>query len=263
MSFERMSLGFAGFGCGVSRGEVMSRCVNHRRRVLLLVRLGSRRVHGGGGDVERVDVEVGKERVRGLGDEETKEGGDDGWTLGLEEGNSNQVKEEGEEEEGEEFVDEDLDVMDEEGCLGSVEDDEIAPWVLAAARAGDQRKAENIVAMRVSRLTVITTFFLFMSARNRPQMQAIANLVEETLFRELGVKLRRKSGTPDSGWMLLDYGDLIVHIFERETREFYKLEDFWSAGERMDLTAVISEEKYGEDSPSLNQDDNWMSADDD
>ncbi|KAA8497771.1 Ribosomal silencing factor RsfS [Porphyridium purpureum] len=119
----------------------------------------------------------------------------------------------------------------------SEEDDaDILKFAIACAKAGDERKASDIVAMRVSHLTVITSFFVFMSANSPPQLRAIANNVEGCLAKEFKLNPRRVSGTHESGWMLLDYGDLMVHVFDRESRKFYDVESRWAAGERIDLS---------------------------
>lgn len=85
-----------------------------------------------------------------------------------------------------------------------IEEDETTAYVRSAARAADLRKAEDIVALRISKLTYITSFILIATANNAPQIRAIGNLVEEELAKEHDLHTRRKDGTAGSGWLLLD-----------------------------------------------------------
>mmetsp|Transcript_8087 Transcript_8087/g.17403 ORF Transcript_8087/g.17403 Transcript_8087/m.17403 type:complete len:338 (-) Transcript_8087:55-1068(-) len=124
--------------------------------------------------------------------------------------------------------------------FGPLESDPLLPVVHTVARAGDDRKARDIVAMRVSPLTVVTSFLVFLSAASAPQLRAVVNNVEAELARvHDGMKPTRVSGTADSGWMLLDYGDVMVHVFHAQQRAFYSLETRWAAGERVDLSSIV------------------------
>lgn len=85
-----------------------------------------------------------------------------------------------------------------------IEEDEMTPYVRTAVRAADERKAESIIAIRVSKITYITSFVVIATANNVPQMRAVANLVEEHLAKKHNLLVRRKDGTVTSGWLLLD-----------------------------------------------------------
>lgn len=85
-----------------------------------------------------------------------------------------------------------------------IEDDECTQCVRSAVRAADERKAEDVVAIRVSKVTYITSFIVIATANNTPQMRAVANLVEESLAKKHDMFIRRKDGTTVSGWLLLD-----------------------------------------------------------
>jgi len=119
----------------------------------------------------------------------------------------------------------------------NVEDDPLVPMVHAIARAADKRKAGDITALRVSHLTVTTEFFVNMVGNSRPQNQAIAAAVEEEL-KLLG-RTARHEGTADSGWILLDFGDVIVNVMTPRSREYYDIEAFWKDGQFLDLAAVL------------------------
>lgn len=98
--------------------------------------------------------------------------------------------------------------------------------VVAAARAASDRKAGRIEAFDVSDQLMITDAFLIASGRNERQVDAIVDAVEEAL-RALKAKPIRREGERDGRWVLLDYGDVVVHIQHTEEREFYALERLW------------------------------------
>jgi ribosome-associated protein len=117
--------------------------------------------------------------------------------------------------------------------------DEIADYARTAVRAADKRKGIDPVAVRIANLTYITTFMVCITGKNSPQIRAIANIVEEDLFKEHKLKPKRSSLTPNSGWLLLDYGDLMVHIFSPDQRANYNMESLWRKGERLDISDCL------------------------
>lgn len=98
---------------------------------------------------------------------------------------------------------------------------------VAAARAASSRKAEEIIALDVSERLVLTDVFLIASATNERQVLAIAEFIEETLH-ELGVKAIRREGLRQARWVLLDFGDVVVHVQHAEDRVYYALERLWA-----------------------------------
>ena len=95
-----------------------------------------------------------------------------------------------------------------------------------AAQAASDKLAENIVAFDVSEQLVITDVFLLCSAPNDRQVRAIVDEIEDRL-REIGAKAVRREGERDGRWVLIDYGDLVVHVQHEEERAFYALERLW------------------------------------
>lgn len=95
-----------------------------------------------------------------------------------------------------------------------------------AARAGSTRKAEDIVALDVSERLVLTDVFLVMSGSNERQVSAIVDAVEERLA-EVGVNAMRREGRSQARWVLLDFGEVVIHVQHEEEREFYALERLW------------------------------------
>ena len=96
-----------------------------------------------------------------------------------------------------------------------------------AARAASDRLGYDIVALDVSGQLVITDAFVIVSANNERQVGAIVDAVEEALHREHGAKVIRREGKGEGHWVLLDFGDIIVHVFDVEDRQFYALEKLW------------------------------------
>ena len=96
----------------------------------------------------------------------------------------------------------------------------------AAARAAADRKAEEIIALDVSDRLALTDVFIVLSGRTERQVSAIADAVEEAMHRE-GVKPLRKEGESAARWVLLDFGDIVVHVQHEEDRVYYSLERLW------------------------------------
>jgi len=92
-----------------------------------------------------------------------------------------------------------------------------------------EKKATDMLLIDIAKITEIAEYFMLCSARNRAQAQAIADEIMEKLEAE-DIRPLRKEGYESGGWILLDYGSLIIHIFQPEEKEYYKLERLWSDG---------------------------------
>ena len=95
-----------------------------------------------------------------------------------------------------------------------------------AALAADDKQAEDLVALDVSGPLPLTDIFLLATGRNERNVMAIAAEIEDKL-NETGVKTLRREGRSEGRWILLDFGDLIVHVFHEEDRMYYSLERLW------------------------------------
>jgi ribosome-associated protein len=95
-----------------------------------------------------------------------------------------------------------------------------------AALAADDKQAEDLVALDVSEPLPLTDVFLLASGRNERNVLAIAEEIEDKLL-EIGVKALRREGRTEGRWVLLDFGDLVVHVFHEEDRMYYGLERLW------------------------------------
>jgi ribosome-associated protein len=104
--------------------------------------------------------------------------------------------------------------------------DRAVELVHAAARAAADKLATNLLAFDVSEQLAITDAFLIASGSNDRQVKAIVDEVEDKL-REIGAKPVRREGERDGRWVLIDYGEIVVHVQHEEEREFYALERLW------------------------------------
>ena len=111
----------------------------------------------------------------------------------------------------------------------------------AAAHAAAEKLATTIVGIDVSEQLAITDVFVIASAETERQVGAIVDEVEDSL-RELGAKPVRREGQRDGRWVLIDFGDIVVHIQHDEEREFYELERLWKDCPEIDLGAVGTEQ---------------------
>ncbi|EWM26409.1 Ribosome-associated, Iojap [Nannochloropsis gaditana] len=119
-------------------------------------------------------------------------------------------------------------------------EDETLPVIETIASAADMRKGEDVLALRVSRLTTVSSFFVLVSGNSRPQIQAIAGAIEEDMLEKHGLEVRNGGeGTADSGWILLDYGSVVVNVMTPVARKFYALEKLWKNGEEVDLSHIL------------------------
>lgn len=137
---------------------------------------------------------------------------------------------------------------------GSINDDPLTPLVHTIVHAADMRKASDIIAMRVTSCTSLTNFVIIVSGTSRPQNSAIANAITKDVSEHHEGKRCLGKGIPegsaDSGWILLDYGEIMVHVMTPKSRLFYDMEGQWKSrgGEYMDLSDVlIVEDKRSED----------------
>ena len=107
-------------------------------------------------------------------------------------------------------------------------------WAIEAAQ---DKQAVDITVLNLSRVAAFAEYFLLCSGRSQPQIQAISDAIEERLGRG-GVRLKHREGKAgEAEWVLLDYGDFVVHVFSERAREYYDLERLWRTAERLDFPA--------------------------
>ena len=105
--------------------------------------------------------------------------------------------------------------------------------VLMAARACDEKKAREIRLININKVSFISEWILIAEGLSDVQVRSITNSVETELRENANIEPIRKEGVNEAKWALLDYGDLIINIFQPEIRKFYDLESFWSNGDNL------------------------------
>ena len=105
--------------------------------------------------------------------------------------------------------------------------------VLMAAKACDDKKAKDIKLIKIDKVSFISEWILIAEGLSDVQVRSISNSVEGELRAKAKIDPIRKEGINDAKWTLLDYGDLIINIFQPEIRKFYDLESFWSNGDNL------------------------------
>ena len=110
--------------------------------------------------------------------------------------------------------------------------------VKLAVQALEDKKGEDIKVIDIHEVSVIADYFVIASASNQNQVQAIVDNVEEQLGRA-GFEAKQVEGTRNSSWVLMDYGDMIVHVFDEENRLFYDLERIWRDGKVLDMDEFL------------------------
>lgn len=107
------------------------------------------------------------------------------------------------------------------------------------AKALSGKKAEDILLLNVADQTVVCSYFVIASGRSTTQVKALGEAVEEAVKKETGLSPVRTEGFREGRWGVLDFGDVVVHVFDEESRLFYYLERLWDSGRNI--------ERYQED----------------
>ena len=105
----------------------------------------------------------------------------------------------------------------------------------------DSKKALDIKVLDISNLTTMADYFVICQGNSGTQMKAIADEVEEKLSLE-GINPLGREGMATAYWILLDYSEVIVHIFSNESRDFYSIENLWADAENVDISDIVSED---------------------
>jgi ribosome-associated protein len=119
---------------------------------------------------------------------------------------------------------------------------------LAAARTADENRGQDIVVLDMRAITPVFDYFVIVTGNSRRQLHAISEEIDRTLEKDLGDKRMGIEGYNESRWILLDYGSVVIHLFDEETREFYALEEFWGTAQRVPLPFIKQQAKKAEES---------------
>jgi len=123
-----------------------------------------------------------------------------------------------------------------------------ARWAIEAARAADAKGGADVVVLEVGPVMALCGWFVIASGSNSRLVRTIAEAVEEQVVAAGGPKPLRVEGLDDVRWVLLDYGDVVVHIFLDEARRYYDLERLWSDAARLEWRPAAAIEAGGEGS---------------
>lgn len=98
----------------------------------------------------------------------------------------------------------------------------------------NEKKAQDVIKINVTEKTSLADYFVIASGRTTTQVKSLAENLEDIIEKKHGVYIRRREGFNDGRWAVLDYGDVVVHIFNDEQRLFYHLERLWGEGEKVE-----------------------------
>ena len=113
--------------------------------------------------------------------------------------------------------------------------------VKAAVAALEDKKAEDVTVIDITGVSSIADYFIIANGSNQNQLTAMQDAVDEALYKA-GLHAKQIEGNNQSTWILMDYQDIIVHVFDRENRLFYDIERIWRDGKSIDLEAFQAEE---------------------
>ena len=113
---------------------------------------------------------------------------------------------------------------------------------LLAARALSDKKGREIQALEITDLSTLADYFVIATGGSNTQINALVDNVEKVLMEEAGEEPLHREGYRGGTWVLLDYGCIVVHVFNTEAREFYGLERLWRDGKPLPLGEVVTEE---------------------
>lgn len=118
--------------------------------------------------------------------------------------------------------------------------DQLDPELQLAIHCADEKKAVNMIALDLREIASFTEFFVIASGTNQRQVQAIADEINEQLKKQLRRRPVRIEGYSSAEWVLMDYGDFVIHLFDKEARDFYDLERLWRDARRVEMPAGVS-----------------------
>lgn len=105
----------------------------------------------------------------------------------------------------------------------------------------DAKRGEDIQAIKIGDLTILADYFVIVNGTSNTHTRTLADEVEFQLSQKGIEPIRREADTGNT-WIILDYGDIIIHVFYKETRNFYKLEGLWADGERLEIDSLLTKE---------------------
>ena len=108
------------------------------------------------------------------------------------------------------------------------------------------RKAAEIVLLRVTKQTTLADYYIICTGTSNTQLRAIADAVDESMSKQYGLEPKSIEGYRSASWILLDYGSVIVHAFKSDTRQFYDLERLWADAQKLNVDEFLASD-YGDE----------------
>lgn len=106
----------------------------------------------------------------------------------------------------------------------------------------DNKRGEDIQAIKIADLTILADYFVIVNGTSNTHARTLADEVEFQLSQK-GIEPERRESDTGNTWIILDYGDILVHVFYKETRQFYKLEGLWADGEKINIDSLLTKEE--------------------
>lgn len=132
-----------------------------------------------------------------------------------------------------------------------------------AARVIVDNKGDDVRILDLREITQAFDFFVIGSGSSRRQLHSISDEIDEVFEKQLGDKRSSIAGYQESRWVVLDYGDVVVHLFEPETRDYYALEDLWGKAKEVPVDATVDEQNDSKPTAPVVMDDYNNGQDDD
>ena len=114
---------------------------------------------------------------------------------------------------------------------------------LAAAQVAAENKGQDVVVLDMTQHTALFDYFVIATGTSRRQLHAISEDIDNCLEKDLGDKRMNIAGYDESRWIVLDYGTVVIHLFDAETRAFYSLENLWADAQPVDISAILEKVK--------------------
>ncbi len=112
---------------------------------------------------------------------------------------------------------------------------------LAAVKAAAENRGQNIMAIDLTEQTSMFDFFVIVTGSSRRQLHAIASEIDRVLRKEMGETRLSESGYDESRWIVQDFGSVVIHLFDEETRAYYDLESLWADGKIIDVSEIVAD----------------------
>lgn len=116
---------------------------------------------------------------------------------------------------------------------------------LAAARTAADNRGQSIVVLDLREITPVFDYFVIATGTSRRQLHAMSEEIDHTLEDDLDDERMGIEGYQESRWILLDYGTVVIHLFDEEVRGYYDIENLWAQAKRVDLTGVVEPSQIG------------------